>query len=135
MSCKRKEAKKWLALSIATDCAREAAVAAIVGRKTAPVTMPRPGLTVLAILTMFRKNVRKGRTTTRSTDDEMGRRWIGLDLLGMAFDDGAGEVVAEVLVVVTKISHNIYSDELDVRINSGNIYCQQPHRRQGIARF
>jgi len=54
---------------------------------------------------MFRKNVRKGRTTTRSTDDEMV--------------DWAGEVFAEVLVVVTKISPD---DELDVRLNYGCIY-------------
>ena len=51
------------------------------------------------------ENVRKGRTTTTSTDDEMG--WIGLDLL---------------------------ADELNVRMNNGNIYCQKPYRR-GIARF
>ena len=64
--------------------------------------------------------------------------WAGLARHGEPgppFDDGAGEVVAEVLVVVTEISHDIYFDELDVKLNNGNMYCQKPYRRQGIARF
>ena len=56
--------------------------------------------------------------------------WAGLARLGEPgppFDDSA--VVAEVLVVVTEISRNIYFDELDVRVNNGNIYSQEPYRR------